>query len=188
MIGRMAGDRIARPTVFSLVMLVLVAALVTVVVFVVEVVVVLARHDFAGVGFAVDWGGTAKEFLLVYAVLLAVLLIGGVGRWRAALALLLPIALLVTMVIAWSDHNVVASRSELSAVGFGFPYDWLIQDHSWMSPPLPYQLSTYDIHQSPTTVAWGAFAVDLLLIYVLLLGALFVARLTVCCRSRQSDG
>jgi hypothetical protein len=88
-------------------------------------------------------------------------------------------ALLVTVVVAWSDHNVVATRQELAAVGFGSPYDWLIQDHSWMSPPLPYQLSTYDIRQSPTTVAWGAFALDLLLVYALLLGALLVARLAL---------
>jgi hypothetical protein len=96
-----------------------------------------------------------------------------------SLVLLMPVALFVTAAAAWSDDSLVATKGELAAVGFGYPYDWLIQDHSWMSPPLPYRLSTYDIHQSPMTVAWGAFTADLLLAYVLLLGALLVAWLVV---------
>lgn len=89
---------------------------------------------------------------------------------------LLPVALLVTVLVAWSDHNVVTTQRELAAVGFGYPFNWLIQDHSWMSPPLPYRLSTYDIRQSPVTVAWGAFAVDFLLVYAVLVGAWVIVR------------
>lgn len=170
----MAKDGLVRQMTLAIALLVPIAALVTVAVSLIQVLVVFAQHDFAGAGFAVDWGATAQEFLVVFAVLVAVLLIGRTGQLSLGLALLIPVASLMTVVVAWSDTNLAMNRRELAAVGFGFPYDWLIQDHSWMSPPLPYQLSTYDIRESPTTVAWGAFALDFLLVYAVLAGALLI--------------
>jgi hypothetical protein len=170
----MGSARIARPTILSIVMLVAVAALVTVVINLVEILVVVVRHEASG--FVVVWSEMAWEFGVVFVVLLAVLLIGGVRRPLARLTLLLPIALFVVAVVAWSDCSVVSNRGELAAVGFGYPYNWLIQDQSALSPPLPHGLSAGSIHESPTSIAWGAFAIDLALAYVFLLGALLVAR------------
>jgi len=72
----MADDRAVWPNALTLVLLVPAAVLVTVLIWVVEVLVVLARYDFQGVGFAVtwEWRDTVMS-VLAYALLLGVLLV-----------------------------------------------------------------------------------------------------------------
>lgn len=184
----MATDGSARRIALALALLVPVAALITVVVSLVEIVAVLARNDFAGVGFAVDWGGTAKEFLVVYAVLAALLLIGMTGQLSVAMVLLLPVALFVMMVITSSERQLVTTRQGLADVGFGFPLDWAIQDHQIQATPPPYELSpewlSVDVAVS---ILWPAFAVDLLLTYAVLLGALVVVMMLLHRQQERAD-
>jgi len=175
----MASDGSARRTALTLGLLVPLAALVTVVVSVVQVLVVLDLHDFAGVGFAVDGGRTAVEFSVAYTALLAVWLIGRVRPLGVALVLLVPVAVVVTVVLAWSDEFTLVINDRVVTVGYGVPFDWWMQDN-WRTPPdklMPYKLPSQSPWDTPTTVAWGPLAMDVLIVYALLGAALLTARL-----------
>lgn len=92
-----------------------------------------------------------------------------------------PVATLVTVVTAFFDHAVVTTRNELGSVRYGVPFDWLVQDHRWMSPPFPMelQLSPGLPQENPTSMELLPFLADFLIAYAILLAAVLLARWTI---------
>lgn len=109
------------------------------------------------------------------------------------LVLLVPVVLLATAVLAWTDSgrdlvtpylesgSVVATGHATTssgakpgmalAYGYGFPMDWLLQYAPYNvenDPPFR------DPRHEPTIVALVPLVVDLVLVYLLLLGSLWV--------------
>lgn len=123
-------------------------------------------------------GPFAVDVLIVYAVLLSVALIARVRQMGVSLALLLPVALIVMVVITSSERQLVTTKEGLADVGFGSPLDWAIQDHQIQATPPPYVLSPQWLSIDVSlAIDWLAFAMDLLLTYALLLAALLAMRL-----------
>jgi hypothetical protein len=96
-------------------------------------------------------------------------------QWIVAAALA-PWGAVVAVFVAVSDHATVASRAGLRSVSFGWPFDWLTQDQRTLSPPFPTELSASSPWENPTSVALGAFALDFLVVYAILLAGLVVGR------------
>jgi hypothetical protein len=94
-------------------------------------------------------------------------------QWVVA-ATLAPWAAAVAVFVALSDHATVDSRAGLRSVSFGWPFDWLTQDQTTSSPPFPIELSASSPWENPTGVALGAFVVDFLVVYAILLAGLVV--------------
>lgn len=97
------------------------------------------------------------------------------------LVLLAPVAGLLTVALAWSDHTMLLVNDRISTVGYGVPIDWLMQSNL-LTPPLelmPYELSPDDPRETPTAVAWRPLAMDVLLLYAVLLAALLAVRLVL---------
>jgi len=92
-----------------------------------------------------------------------------------------PVATLVTVVTAFFDRAVVTTRDELDSVRYGVPFDWLVQDHRWMSPPFPkeLQLSPGLPQENPTSVELLPFLADFLIVYAIVLAAVLLARLGI---------
>jgi hypothetical protein len=98
-----------------------------------------------------------------------------IWQWVVA-AVLVPIAGVVAVFAAFSDHAAVASGVGLRSVSFGWPLDWLTQDQTTFSPPVPIELSAASPWENPTSVSLGAFVIDFLVVYAIALSALVVGR------------
>jgi hypothetical protein len=94
-------------------------------------------------------------------------------QWVVA-ATLAPWAAALTVFAAIVDHATVDSRAGLRSVSFGWPFNWLNQDLTAMSPPFPIELSADSPWENPTSVALGAFVVDFLVVYAIVLSGLVV--------------
>lgn len=92
-----------------------------------------------------------------------------------------PVAALVTVVAAFFDHALVTTRHDLGSVRYGVPFDWLAQDHRWMSPPFPMELELSPglPQENPTSVEFFPFLADFLFVYAILLAAVLLGRLAI---------
>jgi hypothetical protein len=92
------------------------------------------------------------------------------------LVLLAPLAVVVTVMLAWSDVGGLQFARNVGGIlnyGYGTPMDWFMQ-------PVPFDLNDELPFRDPwathTTVLWVPLVVDLVLVYLLLLGGLWAAR------------
>jgi len=89
------------------------------------------------------------------------------------LALLVPVAVLVTIALAWLDDSRMVLGQDVLVYGYGVPVDWLMQDVPF---DIKDELAARDPREAHTTVAWGALAANLALVYVLLVAAAMCVR------------
>jgi hypothetical protein len=89
--------------------------------------------------------------------------------WRAFAAfgifVIFLFSLAVVLVTAMKDEVLVRSRADLASVDLGWPLVWAHQDLSSHDPPLPAQLGFDSPWENPTSVSWGALAVDVLVVF-----------------------
>jgi hypothetical protein len=109
-----------------------------------------------------------------------------IGRLRAALTMspfvvagFVGLGLLAAFAGGMLDRETVGSRSVLRHVTLGYPYHWISQDQSWMSPPFPTRLGVDNPMDSPTHLDQWSFAVDALLWMLVLLAGFIVIRAVV---------
>jgi hypothetical protein len=102
-------------------------------------------------------------------------------KWLDVVALsgLALVAALATFIAALFDHVTVAAQDGLSRVVFGYPLGWLAQDQSGHSPPFPANTSFISPWENPTSVELGPLMVDVLVVYAILVGGWFFARMVV---------
>lgn len=94
-------------------------------------------------------------------------------RWIWAALGFVPAAAGVTLAVRQFAPVSVASASELSRVGFGWPIAWTVQDQSATFSPVRYPTTTWfvsdrrgsAIEPPPTVTDWGLFAVDSLIVW-----------------------
>jgi hypothetical protein len=77
------------------------------------------------------------------------------------------------------DRETIGSRRALHHVTLGYPFQWLSQDQTWLSPSFPTRLGVDNPRQSPTHLDRSSFAVDALLWLLVLLAAFIVIRALV---------
>jgi hypothetical protein len=99
-------------------------------------------------------------------------------------AVLVLIAVGITLATALIDHDTTASRSGLARVTFGLPLDWLVQDQSSLDPPFPWNATFISPWENPVSVALFPVVFGGIAVYAVLLAGLFVVRFT---RSRLSS-
>lgn len=102
------------------------------------------------------------------------------------LVLLAPLAVVVTVVLAWSDVGRLQFAQTVGGIlnyGYGTPMNWLMQ-------PVPFDLKEELPFRDPwathTTVLWVPLIVDVMLVYVMLLAALWTARRVLWSSRRQT--
>jgi hypothetical protein len=77
------------------------------------------------------------------------------------------------------DRETIGSHHALRHITLGYPFHWISQDQSWMSPTFPTRLGVDNPMNSPTHLDRSAFAVDALLWLLVLLVAFLVIRALV---------
>jgi hypothetical protein len=77
------------------------------------------------------------------------------------------------------DRETVGSRSGLRHITLGYPFHWITQDQTWLSPAFPTRLGVDNPRQSPTHLDRSSFAVDALVWLLVLLVAFLVIRAVV---------
>jgi hypothetical protein len=111
---------------------------------------------------------------------------GTARRLRAALAMspflvagFVGLGLVAALAGGMLDHETVSSRGALRQVTLGYPFHWITQDQTWMSPSFPTRLGVDNPRQSPTHLDRSSFALDSLVWLLALLVAFRVIRALV---------
>jgi len=100
-------------------------------------------------------------------------------------------SLTLVLVTAMKDQVLVRSRADLASVDLGWPLVWVHQDLSAHNPPLPAKLGFSSVWENPTSLSWGALAVNVLGVFAVVslvvgLTAAFVLTLRRRSTARQS--
>jgi hypothetical protein len=111
---------------------------------------------------------------------------GTVRRLRAELTMspflvagFVGLGLVAALAGGMLDHQTVRSRSALRQVTLGYPFHWITQDQTWLSPSFPTRLGVDNPRQSPTHLDRSSFALDSLVWLLVLLVAFLVIRALV---------